>query len=247
MDLAGAFGLEFNRDARKKLQIACRKAKLKGVSFDSESDFVSIRSGRDAIVGVAVLINLLSTPSLQVKLSDASIKKVRHQVLTHKVPPRSRWKVGDVFACPLLDGSFAFGQVLWESEPVSRQGIRAPLCSLHDLKTSLASVNLSAILKTRVVSILQTLGEELDSGRWRIIGSAVVRRNPFNGPCGRPGEVGSQSWDGYETLANAWFGLTPWNPDGDDFLDEWLLRGVRRPSKRKILKQPRLRHRKSIR
>ncbi len=237
MDLATEFGLEFNRDAETKLREAWRASGARGrLDIDAESDRVSILAGRDSILEVATLIQHLTVPSRRTSLSRQDIEQVKRVIRVHKRPPRVSWKVGDAFSIRLRDGSNAFGQILWESAPASSQSLRAPICALFDYRAGQDLVQTASLLKTRIVTVLHILGQELDDGRWPIVGTGELAADPFSGPCGRPGEVGSRSWDGLEEIANAWFGLAPWNAYfKDDYLDGWLMPGVRRPACAKVL------------
>lgn len=63
------------------------------------------------------------------------------------------------------------------------------------------------------------------------MGSLKPLADPYKGPCGHPSEVGGRSWDGLEVLANAFFGLAPWNAFAKEtYLDGFLLAGVGRPA-----------------
>jgi hypothetical protein len=225
-DLAETFGLESNEEAVARLRQAWREAGCKGrLDLDHESDFVSIHAGRDAIVDAAALIDRLATPEQSRALSEPTIARVRRLVKAHRRPPRFRWEVGDVFAMPLPDGTFAFGQVLWEQDFAKGSGLRGPTCVLFEHRAATAEADIDAVVTSRSLVILHVSSEHLDGRRWRVIGRREPLDDPFSGPCGQPGK-GATSFDGLDWLAHRWHGFHPWNPN----FDRYLLDGVRHPS-----------------
>ncbi len=224
-DLAGPFGLETNHDAMVRLRRAWREGAYRGrLDLDCESDFVSIYAGRDAIVDAAVLITRLAISGRLRAVSDQDVSRVRAEVSAYRRPPRRPWEVGDVFAVPLDDGSFAFGQVLWED-------CREPTCALFEHRSVAPETDLDEALTSRTLAILHVSSEHLDAGEWQVVGRHPPMNDPFSGPCGRPGTVGCTSWDGLDTLANAWYGLTPWNVAyRDDYLEQFLMPAIERPA-----------------
>lgn len=230
-DLAELFGLEYTSEAVERLKKAWKDAPGTGrLDLDADSDSVMIVAGKDAILRAALLINELSIPSKRQQLSDEDVDEVRARLKAHKRPRPHPWRVGDLFALPLKDGSFALGQVLWEDTFAPGSKLRAPTCALFDtrlVRADLEGVDLAAL---RGVSILHVLPASLDDGVWVVIGHAPPVLDPFSGPCGEPGKVGAVSWDGLGTLAHAWWGLEPWNPYGPNSdYEKFLLFGVTRP------------------
>lgn len=224
-DLAGAFGLEFNADAVERLRAAWKAGGRRGrLGIDHEADFVFVDAGRDAILEAAVLIHELAgkpLPPAEVELARAALARRRR-------PKAKPWRVGDLFALPLGDGTFGFGQVLGDW----------PSCSLVELRAPSPAATPEAVLAARRLAILHVQRRSLDDGRWIVVGHASPAVDPFSGPCGHPYQVGGISWDGLEELAGAWWGLTPWNRyDREDYLDEYLLAGVGR-SPRAVLLSP---------
>lgn len=235
-DLAGLLGLEFNHHAEEQLKRAWVRGAQSGVlDLDHEADSVSIHAGRDAIVRVAVLIHELADPPLV--LDPAEVERVRKLVRRHRRPKPYAWRVGELFQVPLADGRYCFGQVLWEQDFAAGSKLRAPTCTLLEHVTAhaagpdaLPSDTLEEILTARTVAILHVGSDHLDSQRWKVVGWHEPMDDPFSGPCGTPGKAGCVSWDGLETLANAYWGLQAWNPFyRDDYLDRFLLAGVERP------------------
>jgi hypothetical protein len=226
-DLAELLGCEYNREARDRFEAEWKKRRKRGrLDIDCEADAVSIHAGRDAILEAALLIYELAAPSVT-RPTSAEVEQARAAIKRHKRPPRVAWAVGDVFAAPLVDGSFAVGQVLWEWSSG-----RAPTVALFEKRTSdPGAVDLDDAVTTRTLAILHVQSASLDGGSWRVLGRRPVIIDPFSGPCGKPGEVGCAHWDGLEELANAWHGLEPWNRFfRTDHLDVYLVRGVARPA-----------------
>src|SRR6185312_4777670 len=230
LDLAELFGVRTNREALNRLQTAWRTEGGRGMlGADREADRVSLFASRDSIVDVALLIDRLTVPSLRRASTVEEVARVRAIVKTYKRPPRFRWEVGDVFAVPLKDGSFGFGQVLWEQTFSERTEIRAPTCALLDLRAQELPKSLGTALASRVVAILHVQSHHLDEQEWTVIGRDSPVADPFSGPCGHPGKVGSVSWDGLEVISGAWHGLEPWN---DKYrFEDYLIPGITRPDR----------------
>jgi len=236
-DLADRLGTETNGLALERLLGEWRARGLTGrLDTDHEADGVSVRAGRDAIFEVAMLIDALTVPALRVPVSPEEAAAARERIRRHKRPPRVAWVVGDVFAVPLPDDTFAFGQVLWEDTFAPGSGLRAPTCALFDHRAPTKEVDLLEVVTSTTVAVLHVASAHLDGGRWAVVGRHAPVSDPFSGPCGRPGAVGSRSWDGLDELARAWHGLGPWNAAyRDDWLDAFLMPGVRRPARAVML------------
>ena len=98
---------------------------------------------------------------------------------------------------------------------------------------------MEAALRSRVLSILHLGSDCLDKGTWRVVGKAPPRAAPDSGPGGKMFEVGSTSYGSggvLQDLAEACFGLSPWNAYADqNWLDSMLMAGVKRPANAKLL------------
>lgn len=231
-DLTELLGLEYNSEALDQFKVEWKRRRKRGrLDLDCEADAVSIYGGREAILEAALLIYELAIPSVA-RPTPAAVEQARGAIKRHKRPPRVAWAVGDVFAAPLLDGSFVLGQVLWEMTFAKGYSGRAPTVALFEHRaTSPTGVDLDDAVTTRTLAVLHVQSSSLDTGEWRVLGRRPVTTDPFSGPCGKPGQEGCISWDGLEILANAWYGLEPWNRFfRTDYLDQTLMRGVRRPA-----------------
>jgi hypothetical protein len=223
-DLAEAFGMETSADAVERLRRGWRESGCKGrLDIDHESDFVSVHASRHAIVDVAALVDRLAVPEHSRGVSDAEVARVRAVVKAHRRPRRFQWEVGDVFAMPLPDGTFAFGQVLWEQDFAKGSGLRAPTCALFEHRAESAEADLDEVTTSRTITILHVDSDHLDRREWLVIGRRPPMNDPFSGPCGKPGTVGCVSWDGLDHLAQRWHGIAAWNAN----FDEYLMKGVR--------------------
>ncbi len=135
-----------------------------------------------------------------------------------KRPKALPYRVGDVFAVPLGDGSYGFGQVLWDPPDY-----RAPTCSLLEFRAQEPTAELEEILTSRTLAVIHSSAEHLQTGHWQVCGHEEPIGDPFTGPCGDP-RRGAVLWDGLEGLARAWFGCSPWNDcPRSDFLDRFLM------------------------
>jgi hypothetical protein len=231
-DLTDLLGVEYNSEALDRFRREWTTQGKRGrLDLDREADAVSIYGGREAILEAALLIYDLAVPSVT-RPTTAEVEQARAAIKRFKRPPQIPWAVGDVFAAPLLDGSFAVGHVVWEATFAEGFSVRAPTVALLALRaTDLDGVDLDDAMTTRTLAVLHVQSDSLDSGAWRVLGRRPVVIDPFCGPDGKPGEVGSTSWDGFDILANAWHGLEPWNRFfRTDFLDQHLLRGIQRPA-----------------
>jgi hypothetical protein len=222
-DLATLFGDDYNSEALDRFKAEWKKRRKRGrLDLDCEADAVAIYGGREAILEAATIICELATPNVA-RPSRDEIEVARTAL---KRPPRVQWQVGDVFAAPLVDGSFAIGQVLWEMTFAKGFQGRAPTVALFEHRTtSPAVVNLDDAITARTLAILHVQSDALDIGTWRVLGRRLVVDDPHSGPCTSRHGLRT-SWDGLEILANAWYGLTPWT---DRYLDDFLMPGVKRP------------------
>ncbi len=226
-DLAELFGLEFNEQAAKKLKKLLKEdpndpgAKL---SMDREADYVSLRASKADVIGLtARLINENSLPSYKRGFSEKDYERINEALSCWKRPKPKPWAVGDVFSFKLLDGSWGFGQVI-ESHPS---------CVLFECKSA-HEWAIPDVLKSRVVSILHIGSDMLDKGVWKVIGNHPPVAKAADSQHGPPNQVGATSFGGgwiVENLANAYFGLVPWNGEyfREDYLDKLLMPGIEMP------------------
>ena len=203
-DLAEIFGFDFQSDAVSVLKEEIRSAgDLKTQpSIDYEVDRVSIRSSSaEVIFEVAKCIESLTLEDFKANLSDQNWGKVFEKLKSWKRPKPKKWKEGDVFSLQLMDGSYAFGQVLAKHE----KSWMSPSFALFDLKSEKEDIDLGLLKKSKPITILHLMATNLNNGKWKVIGSLdEVLFDPFSGPWGRNLKSGSVAM--LESVANYfWF------------------------------------------
>ena len=228
-DLAELFKLETNNEAVKLLRKTVREKVepnlYKRIGFDYESSAVIIRTtNAELILEIARIINELAN----VNLSEEEINSAKNQLLSHKRPKKQKWKVGDIFQVPLENGTYGFGQVVWTS-------YTHPVCGLFDInKTDVPT--LEEIVSNPFISILSLTPNSLDNHSWKVLGNMNVRVQKKDVPKKFIGITTDFTSGILEELANAFYGVTPWNVFAEeDFFDEILLPTVKRPSTAKVL------------
>ncbi len=227
VDLAGVLGLEFNHEAAKQLRAALRsrkEQKPKGtLEIDHEADYVFLRAGNTPVL-VHLLEALIEIAGEKIGFTQSALATYRpkFEELEHSRPKAQNWKLGDVFAFALEDGSFGFGQV------VGVKGRAPATCALLDERSASPVFDPEAIATARVLAILHCGDLDLASGRWRVIGHREAVVDPWSGP------ANDMTWGVIAQLANAYYGLSPWNEHGEKAYDKILMPGVRRPSNAKI-------------
>lgn len=222
--LKNEFQVSTNREAVKELRAALRKLNdelIKMVKIDYEDSFVLIKASSkrgEEILKVAILINELATNS--VKIEPFYLEEVKQVINTWNKPKPQKWKLGDIFSIPLSDGSLSFGQVVWEKYRSS------PNCALFECRgKDIPSID--NIVSSPVISVLNIGTECLNSFEWRIIGNSPV--NIDKKQVAQMQEVGSHSYSAgiLTSLAEAYYGLEPWNAMDDR--DELLMPNIKRP------------------
>jgi Immunity protein 26 len=226
-DLAELFKLETNNEAVKLLRKTVREKVepnlYKRIGFDYESSAVMIRTtNAELILEIARIINELAN----VNSTEEEINIAKKQLLSHKRPKKQKWKVGDVFQIPLENGTYAFGQVVWKSDT-------NPVCGLLDInKTDVPT--LEEIIRNPFISILSLTPNSLDNHSWKVFGSMDVSVQKKDVP--RKFKTTDFTSGILEELANAFYGVTPWNVSAEeDFFDQILLPTVKRPVTAKVL------------
>lgn len=225
-DLTELLGVEVNADAEARLRAALGERPPGRLGFDTEADAVLVRaSNPDLLRHVLLTLRALSVDpeQLPVDVIEAGVAAMR----AAPRPRRQRWAVGDVFGVPLADGTFTAGQVV--DTPGPRLGATLALMD-HPPRAALAADELEEIVTARTVTILHTTAADLDDGTFPVIGRGPVLVDPDSGPQG-PVTRG-HSWDGIGWMANAWWGLYPWDGLADPrALDKMLTSGLSAPDR----------------
>jgi hypothetical protein len=228
-DCAELFGQEFQSDAYKLL-----KAKLKNTkpnpSMDYEGDYLHITSANvDTIISTIETIIELSNSDNQTKFPKLDIDELKKEfTIAKKNRPKPKpWDTGDVYIVPLIDGSFTIGQVLSKNHCT---------CVVYDFRSlTQPTITQTEFKALKPISILHlSNGDFLNKGHWGIIFNEKVTLNPDSGHGGAYGQIGCLSYGGcgvLTDLADAYWGLTPWNTLGkEDYYDKMLLKNVSRPT-----------------
>lgn len=222
LNLTDLFNTGFTSDAQEVLKRRWKEGGNKGkLDIDAEADSVSITASRNAIIDLALLINEIAGVN---DISQGEIDQAKRVIKSWRQPEPASWKTGDIFSFKLKDGRYGYGQVLNKTKE------NTPTCLLFSYQSNTELQDIQPVIESTAISILHVHRDHLDQGKWKIIGNTTPRLPPDSGPCGAIDSVGSIHWDGLETLANAWHGLTPWNSFyKEDYLDKYLLTGVTRP------------------
>jgi hypothetical protein len=232
-DIAELFGDEFQSDAVKKLRSKLKDVKPKA-SIDYEADNTHITTSNvDTLVAVITAIGELAIEEFKVlfqQFDAAQTAKLLKAAKKNRPKPKE-WQTGDVFSIPLVNSTFAFGQVLDK---------KYCTCALFNLQSDNSTLTEEQFKRLQPISILHlSNGDLLNNGQWNILYNQPVTLNPNSGSGGRFGDIGSSSYGqcgAMTDLANAYWGLEPWNVMyREDYYDELLLKGLTRPKTANVL------------
>jgi len=145
---------------------------------------------------------------------------------------RQAWSAGDLFLIPLKNDTSAVGQVL------NQMMENVVSCALFDIRVSKDEDlhTIPTISNDRLISLLSTTRERLDSGAWRVLGKrpiAVERHRWPNEEFRRSGWVGVKIRNAalVEDFLNAFHGLAPWDDWSDPtYLDKLLISSQKKPA-----------------
>jgi hypothetical protein len=232
-DLAELFGKGFQSEAVKLLRSKLKDVKPKA-SIDYESDYTHISTSNvDTILSVINAIEELTIgePKKSFEQVDKAYLIETFSNAKKFRPKPKEWQTGDVFSIPLLDKTFSLGQVLDK---------KYCTCVLFNVQIGNISLYKIDFRDLQAISILHlSNGDLLNNGRWQVLYNMPVTLNPSSGSGGRFGDIGSISYGGctkLEDLANAYWGIIPWNVMYDEtYYDEMLLKGIERPQTALVL------------
>jgi hypothetical protein len=228
IDLADLFNTQLTSEAVDIVKRRWKESSNKGkLDIDTEADYVSITTSRNAIIDLALLINEIAGIN---DISQEDIEQAKKIIKIWQQPAPALWKTGDIFSFKLKNGHYGYGQVLNKTEQ------NVPTCLLFSYQSNTEAENIQEVIESTAISILHVQENHLNEGKWKIVGNTNPLLPADAGPCGARGAIGSRQWDGLEILANAWHGLEPWNAFyKEDYLDEYLLSGVTRPKNLMLL------------
>ncbi|MEH7514977.1 hypothetical protein V7146_19860 [Gottfriedia acidiceleris] len=232
-DIADFFKMETNYEAvkyfRKILRENMEIKDYKKIEFDRESSEVVIRTSNALVMlEIVVIMNKI----INFELSKEEIRKVEQQLISYKRPKKQKWSIGDLFLISLSNDSYALGQVVWLS-------YSEPVCGLFDINFR-EIPEFVEIENYNYISVLSVTSCSLDNYSWKVIGNknVLIDKNEVDRRHIGESEIGSISHtsDVLDDLAEAYFGIQPWNVmyDEDDY-DQLLLPSVTRPSAAIIL------------
>jgi hypothetical protein len=144
--------------------------------------------------------------------------------------PKQYWRVGDVFVVPQQDEICSVGQVL---DHMMKNVVS---CAFYDIRVPCAdAAGPFSLDPDRAIAALSVTREQLDFGRWRVVGNqpvAIARESWPNEGCREQQWVGARIYDAAiaEDLLDAYNGLTPWDKWKDpQYLDKLLVNPDRKP------------------
>jgi hypothetical protein len=243
-DLAELFGKEYQSEAVKLLSAKLKDIKPKP-TIDYESDNVSITtSNTDTLLSVIDSIIELCTnenKKLFLEINREELNIVFENAKKNRPKPKKS-NIGDVFVIPLCDNTFSIGQVIDKKHHCT--------CALFEIRINVIQLTVSEFKKLRPISILHLSDNLLSNGTWEFLFNEQVTLNPNSGCGGRYGDIGSASFspEMITDLANAYWGILPWNVMFDEnFYDHLLLNSESRPSTALVLNEiERQKYRKDI-
>lgn len=221
-DLADFFGTEYQSEAYKLLKSKLKTLDLKPKpNLDFESDFTIVDSkNADTIFEVAKTIHHLTVPEKKQQLSDTELETIYLQLKKWKRPPRQKWKIGDIFSIPLLDGTFSFGQIVG-----THLTSKSPILALFEIKQEQSIITDDKLIKARVLSVWNSDDEYIANHKCKILFNQEPLTNPKN--------VKNKNQSGgpnIHELANVFFGLEPYNVlYNKNYFDEFLQPNIERP------------------
>jgi len=234
--LGEEFGLETNYEAEEKLRNTLKskdKDTYKKVNIDAEGGCVFINANSkqgNSKLEVAIIINELAIQPIRQELTSDFIEEARNVLTTWKRPKPQKWQEGDIFAIPLSDRTFGYGQVLWHQNKKSSVTCAIFDCRSRELKP------IEDIVQSTVTSVMTVKNlYDLKNGKWKVIGKHSLVIEESNVPLEHSGksEVGSKIYQEYilESFIEGYYAIKPWNylPFKDNFMDSLLLPDVVRP------------------
>jgi len=145
-----------------------------------------------------------------------------------------KWRAGDLFAVPLVDGSFGFAQAI---APVESWAIDFALLSSRSTELKWPKQSIS---ESDAIGVLATWRTVVTGGHWAKVGSAAPCLSVDSCPnqlliaAGENG-VTHADWGLLQKFLSAFHGLFPWNLYPAFDFDSYLLPNRARPASAKVL------------
>jgi hypothetical protein len=221
-DLADFFGTEYQSEAFDLLKSKLKTLELKPKpNLDYESGFTQIDSkNADIIFEVAKTIHSLSVAKKKNEFSKSELDTIYGQLKKWKRPPRQKWKIGDVFSIPLLDGTFSFGQIVG-----THLTSKSPILALFEIKQEQNIIATDKLIEAKVLSVWNSDDENIANHKYKVLYNEELIATPEN--------VKDKKHSGgadIHHLANVFFGLEPYNVMfKEDYYDSFLQPKIERP------------------
>ena len=222
-DLTDIFGVEYQSEAvsllKQELQ-KCEDLKPKpNIDYEADNTHIDSRSA-DTIFKVAEIINNLAVGKFQIHLSTNEKQEIYKQLKAWKRPPKQKWKIGDVFSIPLLDKTFSFGQVVG-----THLTAKCPILALFEIKQEKNEVTVEQLMEAKIISVWNADDDNLANYKFKVLFNEDIIVSP-----NKVKDKGRSGGAQMDELANAYFGLVPYNVMyKDNYYDEYFQPNIERP------------------
>lgn len=160
---------------------------------------------------------------------------------TRKAHKRRKWKVGDLFKVPLVDGTASLGHIIAQEH----QMMNSVTCAFYDIKVPDACPlgESPSPQEQALISCIFTTHDLLSKGVWPIIGymsPQLPRKYLPCEECRKRGWVGAKMYGSgiVREFLNAFYHLAPWDDWADPhYLDQLLIDPRKRPTDVILIKQ----------
>jgi len=140
------------------------------------------------------------------------------------------WSVGDIFSIQQRDRNWSIGQILDLMMP------NVVTCAFYDIRSSGDNpIERIQLTPDRLISCVSVSREQLDNGKWKVIGHqqpAVGKDYWPNEKFRDCGWVGAKIYDAgiIEEFLDAFYGLVPWDDwHHPNYLDRFLVSPEKKP------------------
>jgi hypothetical protein len=224
-DLAGLFGVEFNAEAERLLRAELRRAKVRGVELDHESDYVFAEARSPA--GMCATLGAVARCTPSELFEGCDLSALERSLRAWKRPRGASFRVGDVVAMPLFGGQYGAAQLIHTDSP----GLSSVVLLLLDLLANDVP-SLAAALESRESTPLAACGDssvDIASRRW-----PVIAHQPVPSTIDVPALVARESKRSGAVLRvlESCLGVAPWEARYPHEHDPYLLNGRVPPHRR---------------
>jgi hypothetical protein len=220
-DLAYLFNTSYQSDAVSLLKFEIDSLELKPrPSIDYESDFTQIDSvDPKTIFNVAKVILKLSKVENIKDVSEEDFISIYTQLKSWKKPSKQKWRIGDILSVPLINKNFAFGQI------IGMHSKNSPILALLDIVKAEDVISKEETKNLKFISAFNSDGEEINSFTYKILFNCEVLVDPQR--VKNKNSIGGAT---LSSIANAYYGLEPWNVmANENYFADFLLPEIPRP------------------